>query len=185
MVVAWLAVDELEGNVALDIYKGTHATYSNKYKYWNSMEYCSEEKNIKSKIDHDGYDKERIILKPGDVALFQGLTFHNAVKTCGCNIDTCRRITLRYVDGEVTRWRDDIPSMKWPPIRMMAEPGELVNRKMPVVYDINNAVNYNMFDKDGPILPGMNEWFGYVWHVIQNGFQYSDMVFLCPQIQFL
>ena len=89
---------------------------------------------------------------------------------------------MRYVDGEVTRWRNDIPPSIWPIIKMIAEPGELVNKTMAVVYDKNKASNYNIFDaKEGPIVPSISDWFGFAWHVIQNGLNPGDIIFQCPE----
>ena len=100
----------------------------------------------------------------------------------GCRLDTCRRITVRYVDGEVTRWRNDIPPSIWPIIKMIAEPGELVNKSMAIVYDKNKPLNYNIFDsKEGPIVPSISDWFGFAWHVIQNGLNPGDIIFQCPE----
>ena len=87
MVVAWIAIDELT-NITMDIYQGTHKEYSRKYKFWDPYEYCSEWKNILSNIESEKYVKHRIELKPGDVALFQGLTFHRVRKTQGSQITT-------------------------------------------------------------------------------------------------
>ena len=180
MVVAWIAIDELT-NITMDIYEDTHTTYSKKYKTWNPYEYCEEWKTILSGIKQRKYITHQIELKPGDVALFQGLTFHRVRKTKGCRLDTCRRITVRYVDGEVTRWRNDIEASKWPIIRMLQEPGELVNKSMPIVYDRRKPVNYNGFDIQGTILPSLNDWFGFAWHVIKNGLNPSDIIFQCPE----
>ena len=180
MVVAWIAIDELT-NITMDIYEGTHTTYSKNNKIWNPYDYCSEWKSILSDIKQDRYTTHHIELKPGDVALFQGLTFHRVRKTKGCRLDTCRRITVRYVDGEVTRWRSDIEPSKWPIIKMLQEPGELVNKTMPIVYDRNNPVNHNGFDIQGSILPTIGDWFGFAYHVIRNGFNPGDIIFQCPE----
>ena len=180
MVVAWIAIDELT-NITMDIYEDTHTTYSKNHDLWDPNEYCSEWKHILSDIKQNKYVSHHIELMPGDVALFQGLTFHRVRKTKGCRLDTCRRITVRYVDGEVTRWRKDIPPSKWPIIKMVAEHGELVNRTMPIVYDRKNPVNYNGFDTQGEILPSVKDWFTFAWHVIRNGLNPSDIIFQCPE----
>ena len=80
MVVAWIAIDELT-NITMDIYEDTHSTYSKKHKTWNPYEYCSEWKSILSEINQKKYKTHTIELKPGDVAFFQGLTFHRVRKT--------------------------------------------------------------------------------------------------------
>ena len=180
MVVAWIAIDELN-NITMDIYEDTHTTYSSKHKTWNPYDYCAEWKSILSDIKQDKYVTHKIELKPGDVALFQGLTFHRVRKTRGCRLDTCRRVTVRYVDGEVTRWRNDIEPSKWPIIKMLQEPGELVNKSMPIVYDRNKPLNHNGFDVQGSILPSISDWFGFAWHVINNGLNPGDIIFQCPE----
>jgi hypothetical protein len=111
MVVAWIAIDELT-NITMDIYEDTHTTYSKNHDFWDPLEYCSEWKNILNNIKQKKYVNHNIELMPGDVAFFQGLTFHRVRKTKGCRLDSCRRITVRYVDGEVTRWRKDISTLK-------------------------------------------------------------------------
>ena len=180
MVVAWIAIDELT-NITMDIYEGTHTQYGKSHKSWSPYDYCSEWKNILLNIKDDKYVTHRIELMPGDVAFFQGLTFHRVKKTKGCNLDTCRRVTVRYVDGEVTRWRDDIPPSNWPIIKMKQESGELVNQTMPIVYDKNNPVNYNGFSIKGPIMPKMGDCLWFALHVIKNGFNPSDIIFQCPE----
>ena len=182
MVVAWIAIDELT-NITMDLYEGTHKQYSNTHDIWNPYEYCSEWKNILSRISQDKYKTHKIELKPGDVVFFQGLTFHRVKKTKGCRLDTCRRITVRYVDGEVTRWRDDIMPSIWPIIKLKSEPGLLVNRTMPIVYDKNKPVNLNGFDRKGPMVPSISDWFGFIWHVTWNGFNPSDIIFQCPEMK--
>ena len=64
---------------------------------------------------------------------------------------------------------------------MISKPGELVNKSMPIVFDRNNPTNYNGFDVKGPILPGLSDWFGFAWHVIQNGLNPGDIIFQCPE----
>ena len=80
MVVAWIAIDELT-NITMDLYERTHEEYSNTHNFWHPYEYCSEWKRILSNIKDDKYVTHKIELKPGDVALFQGLTFHRVKKT--------------------------------------------------------------------------------------------------------
>ena len=180
MVVAWIAIDELT-NITMDIYEGTHLTYSNLHKSWNPFKYCSEWDNIVADIEHEKYNTHRIELKPGDVVFFQGLAFHRVRKTRGCKLDTCRRITVRYVDGEVTRWRNDIPPSIWPTIKMFSDPGKSVNATVPIVYDKKNPVNYNGFDQEGAMVPSLFYWFGFLWHAIRNGIKPSDIIFQCPK----
>ena len=82
MVIAWVAVDDLEANVAMDMFNGTHTAYSDKYEVWNPKQYCSVHRSIQNSVRRHGYDKKhRIMLKPGDAVLFQGLTFHEVTKT--------------------------------------------------------------------------------------------------------
>ena len=186
MVIAWIPVDDFEGRIAMDAHKGTHTEYTKRHESWDPYDYCSVEENIKSKCNNEEFEKHRIDVKPGDVAFLQGLTFHEVTRSCGCTLLTCRRITLRYVDAAVTRWRDDIPPLEFPFVRMLADRGNLVNKSLPLVYDRNNPINYNGFDSDGPILPSMFEWMLYTWHVIKNGFHESentvyDMLFRCPR----
>ena len=65
---------------------------------------------------------------------------------------------------------------------MIAEPGELVNKSMAIVHDKNKPLNYNIFDsKEGPIVPSISDWFGFAWHVIQNGLNPGDIIFQCPE----
>ena len=181
MVIAWIPVDDLEGNVAMDVHKGTHTAYSNRYEFWDPYDHCSVAKDIKSKCQNEEFEKHRIHVRPGDVAFLHGLAFHEVTRSCGCDTLTCRRLTLRYIDAAVTRWRDDIPPLEFPIIRMYADRGKLVNESLPVIYDRNNPVHYHaMKNQDGPILPSMFEWARYAWHVIKNGFHERDMLFRCP-----
>ena len=80
MVVAWIAIDELT-NITMDLYAGTHKEYSENHNSWNPYEYCSEWKKILTNIEDEKYVTHKIELRPGDVALFQGLTFHRVKKT--------------------------------------------------------------------------------------------------------
>ena len=64
---------------------------------------------------------------------------------------------------------------------MLQEPGELVNKSMPIVYDRNKPLNHNGFDVQGSILPSISDWFGFAWHVINNGLNPGDIIFQCPE----
>ena len=56
-----------------------------------------------------------------------------------------------------------------------------MKKSMPIVFDKNNPTNYNGFDVKGPILPRISDWFGFAWHVIQNGLNPGDIIFQCPE----
>ena len=51
-----------------------------------------------------------------------------------------------------------------------------------IVHDKNKPFNYNIFDaKEGPIVPSVSDWFGFAWHIIQNGLNPGDIIFQCPE----
>ena len=189
MVNVWIPVDDFEDNIALDIFKGAHRAHVNKdatigkkweKETWDQHKYCSEFQAVRSRVRRGEFEKQRIDVRPGDVVFFSGLTYHEAKRVCGCELLTCRRISLRYVDSEVTRWRNDIPPIEFPIVKMFENRGKLVNTTLPIVYDRNNHVNYNGFDVDGPILPSINQWLRYAWHVIKNGYHQNHLLFRCP-----
>ena len=186
MVNVWIPVDDLEDKIAMDMYKGGHRAHVNKHatigkawdkETWDQHKYCSEFKAAQSRVRRGEFEKQRVDVRPGDVLFFSGLTFHGATRVCGCELLTCRRISLRYVDSEVTRWRNDVPPLEFPIVKMFADRGKLVNTTLPVVYDKNKHVNYNRLDVDGPILPSINEWISFAWLIIENGYHEKHFLF--------
>ena len=81
-------------------------------------------------------------MEPGDALLFHGLTYHSPQYTCktDCNRYNTRRITLRYLDSDITHYRSDIPSQsmhsrtrRCGPFNIGGcywEPGDLVDNHM-------------------------------------------------------
>lgn len=128
-----------------------------------------------------GIRKEVINLEVGDVAFFQGLTFHRVIKTNKCELDTCRRVTVRYVDGEVTKWRDDIPQSKWPFIQHMSTPGHSVINDLPRVLDRrkDGSIDWSLCASDQPMIPSLKYWMPFIWRVARNGFNPGSIIFQC------
>ena len=102
-------------------------------------------------------------------------------QTNECELDSCRRVTVRYVDGESTKWRDDIPKSKWPFIQQMANPGQSVIDDLPRIYDKreNGFIDWSLCSKEEPLIPSLQYWMGFIWHVVRNGFNPGSIIFQC------
>eukprot|EP01084_Bolivina_argentea_P284927 488464_1 len=188
MIVMWIALDNLD-HITMEMFDKTHKLFTNNNNKWNPYKYCDLWRDIEHDMDSTnttptklfGIEKEIINLNVGDVALFQGLTFHRVIKTNKCKLDTCRRVTIRYVDGQVTKWRDDVPKSKWPFIQQMSRPGQLVVNDLPRVYDKrkNGSVDWGICGNGKPLIPPLKYWMQFIWHILKNGFNPGSIIFQC------
>ena len=120
-LIAWIAVDELSPqSVTMQIAKGSHLRYTKAYpddSVYHQDKFCPLFwEDMAKEGDRDpGFLSSFVelpVLHPGDAVFFSGMTYHRPMPYCaqGCNRTNSRRITLRYVDGERTKFRSDVPS---------------------------------------------------------------------------
>ena len=117
------------------------------------------------------------------VAIFQGLTFHQVRKSADCELDTCRRITIRYVDGKVTRWRTDVPQSRWPVITQTRIAGALTtDTGMASVYrGLGKEPDLrSLRDSDRSHAPNVRQWLKFAMYALLNGLSPKDIIFRCP-----
>ena len=131
MVVAWIVLDELDEKVVMDVIPKTHKMYDptqrwNMTEYYKAWEYFETEQISNGEMD--GHMK-RLHVHPGDIVLFQGLVFHRVIKSSKCKYGECRRITIRYLNADITTWRNDVGPSVWPFISQLAQPGKLIRKK--------------------------------------------------------
>lgn len=206
MVVAWIGLDELDNKISMQLYDNTHKIY-NTSESWDPYTYCKLWNEYETdNITNNNYKSQNVELHIGDVALFQGLTFHRVLKNISkCELNTCRRITIRYVDGMNTKWRTDVPDSMWPFIQELGNPGKYVIDDLAIVYDTrvsdveiaaesgaerndyksNSEIKHkwNRLGNNDAIVPQLKYWFTFLWHVLTNGFKPSSIIFQCPNQQ--
>ena len=107
-------------------------------------------------------------LNPGDAVFFNGFTYHRPIPYCrgGCTKSNSRRMTLRYIDGERTKFRADVPTQatyhqvrwcpSWPFRFLLGEEcrikaGMLARdtRKLPIVIELDKARGGRKIPTDG------------------------------------
>lgn len=177
MVVAWIALDNLKDKITLDVMTGSHLLYNpignsrwnitEYYDFWRDMD------QIKIPSGSLNHTIKRITLLPGDVLLFQGLTFHRVVKTINCKLGSCRRITVRYLNGENTKWRSDIPSSWWPFIYNFQKPDKLIAQDLPVVVGIKN-MNSKWYTEE-KVIPSNFYWIQFFYKMLKTYIGNGDM----------
>lgn len=180
MVVAWVAVDPLD-YINMELFNKSHRTYGDEHQSWHPQDYCKFWEDYLLTLDGIDGPGVNISMKPGDVAFFQGLTFHRVRKNVHkCYLDTCRRVTIRYIDGEVTRWRDDIPPSKWPIISSVIKPGSPITT-LPRVVDnrVDGSIEYGQTSTPGPYLPPVWYWMDFIRNIIFNGLSPNDIINQC------
>ena len=190
MVVAWIALDELK-DITMDLFPGSHQAFDEETgaEVWSEPAYCEwwKKADAASRFSYLNGNSQRINLKPGDVALFQGLTFHQVRKSAKCKLDTCRRITIRYVDGATTRWRDDIDQRSvWPIVqRIGGIPGEIAAARLAAVYDASEPdidAGPVLSPLEGrPLLPAFSDWLPILRQMVfGGGIQAHHIINQCP-----
>jgi len=192
MLVAWIALDRLD-EITMDLFPGSHRAFDEDVKLdaWSEPAYCNwwQMQEERDRFTYLSSNSQRINLEPGDVALFQGLTFHQVRKTANCKLETCRRITVRYLNGDVTRWRDDVEHESvWPIVRRLgASPGELAAARLPIVHNTQDPEGGSTFGpvmsaaKDLPVLPGFSHWIPMLGRLLLGeGVQPEHIINVCP-----
>ena len=149
MVVTWLPLDDEA--ITLELWPKSHGA-AQSGRGFNGTAYCAERPLRSPPLTVRNP-------QPGDVVFWQGLTMHRV------HVDPTaaltRRLTIRYLDAQVTRWRTDVPTSRWPVIRNTAVPGALVGSSIPL-----SEYSY------GPWLP-------FLWHMLWNGWNASDLIHVC------
>ena len=79
-------------------------------------------------------------IKRGNVVFLRGLAFHIVIKSGACKYGACRRVTIRYLDGDITKWRQDGKPSVWPFISQFAHSGKLVSTTLPSVCGVNSEI---------------------------------------------
>ena len=184
MVVAWIAVDPLE-HVTMELWPGTHQIQN--ATAFDGTEHCAVDRRLRAAARAGTAHNERVVLEPGDVALFQGLTMHRVTKRGErCTLRTCRRATIRYVDGAVTRWRTDVPPSRWPFIeRFRLAPGAAITEAglASVWTGEDRPPQLRAFaDPHAVVLPSTWLWLRFAWRALMRGISPSDVIFRCPGI---
>lgn len=195
MVVAWIAVDSLDDLITMEVFENTHNAFDKNITSgftasntatrpdWNHEKYCEWWADVDNhkrcisvndttrKDDGSYYRPHQVRLNAGDVALFQGLTFHRVIKSSNCTLETCRRVTIRYVNGEKTRWRTDVAGSIWPYISEIQRPGELIKNDMPVVSARKGLVSApipSFFSATDIIIPSRLYWVYFFSHILAS-----------------
>lgn len=147
----------------MELGKGSHKRFTDAYPdaaSFNQAKFCPLfMEDLKKETEHDEEFLGTFVrlpkLNPGDAVFFNGMTYHRPLPLCrrGCNRTNSRRITLRYIAGERTSYRNDIPSaathysMRWCPsyilqlmgyeCRFKAGDRVLDKSEMPIVVDLH------------------------------------------------
>jgi len=151
MGVVWLALDDLSDLVTMDLTPESHTVYDHFHGDYSNEKYCEFWHTNQSAVE--SMPTIEVKLKRGQAVIFQGLTFHSVRYSPKCTINTCRRMTYRYFDGENTIWRTDIPVPTYPTLSSVFKPGEKAIENFPKLVDrrLGESPNWNAYGTQVPI----------------------------------
>lgn len=177
MVVGWLALDNLGYGVELTAYPKTHKLFD---QYENNRfthdKYCTFWKKNQSYVE--ALPKIKIDLDVGDILIFQGMLWHEVKYSKNCTIDTCRRISFRYFNGENSHFRTDVEPSAWPEISNFPW-GELISEILPVVaHEDLSKLSWGIFEENTKIHVGFFETIKFFWWSVWN--EGTPMINACP-----
>lgn len=194
MAIAWIALDDLdESTVGFEVFPKSHK-WIDAYGNFTFENFCEMDNKVKNKAASGGADlrKKNVLMKPGDVLFFQGLTYHRVSKNRKCEIDSCRRITIRYVDADITSWREDLEKYpSWPFISYFTKGGRYSGRSVkdsgiPAPYLLDrregHATKLGWLKRSGVLVPPARYWFHFLWQILKKGLDSDAFIANCPHI---
>lgn len=188
LAISWIALDKLD-HIDFQVYPRSHK-WIDPYGNFTFDNFCRMDHDVRSLENDHTFETVRVHMNPGDVLFFQGLTYHAVSKHRECEIDTCRRVTIRYVDGEVTSWRDDLQvNSVWPFIswatRWHRKLGEQMETTLPGPYMLDRRmgsdVKLGLLRYGGSLIPPIHHWLRFAFRIFMSGGMKGDhIVSQCP-----
>merc|ERR1712113_1000534 len=103
---------------------------------------------------------------------------------------TCRRVTIRYLDGKVSTWRDDLSVHSvWPYISYMTGTGNYngnpIKDNVPGPYMLDRRPwdneKFGIFNFGGSLIPPIQHWLRFMIRIwMKGGLEGDDVISQCP-----